>query len=42
MVFDNIGKICPICQKEDLNYEINDGNVTSNITAYITMQRSIS
>ena len=31
--FDNIGKICPICQKEDLNYEINDGNVTSNITA---------
>ena len=33
MVFGIICKICPMCQKEDLNYEINDGNVTSNITA---------
>ena len=33
MVFDNIGEICQFCQKEDLYYEINDGNVTSNITA---------
>ena len=31
--FDNIGKICTFSQKEYLDYEINDGNVTSNITA---------